>query len=381
MKARSLILFALVALTLAAFAIYPADAQHATSCDPAYVTLNGNMITVQPTGVDDTGNIQCAFDTAVAAGPGAHVHLNKGTFHTAQIVVNGFEGSFTGDGVNRTTIVNLPNLFVTPANFYFEPPSASNPWATLFAFVDGDINIAHLAINIVGDEPTAGWTIFGIDPPVKELAGAIYILGTQANARIEHVSIQGEAYDDAGFLFGYNVINAIFFEGFIGETPAPISGSFEVHHSQFKTAASGTPVVNLRDAEVVISHNKYDDIAYAMDGGDFFNSNITFANNKVSAEQAGLLFYNQFAATYESSTIVIMENWFTGDTGPVVDAAFGEGNHCLLLNNKTQSIKETGIYLGAGTANCFVVADQTRIVDLGTDNMIIGKGNTVSHTE
>ena len=51
------------------------------------------------------------------------------------------------------------------------------------------------------------------------------------------------------------------------------------------------------------------------------------------------------------------------------------------MDNKTQIVEETGIYLGAGTANCFVVAAQTHIVDLGSKNMIIGRGNTVSHTE
>ena len=64
----------------------------AAPCNSSFVVRHGAIITVLPTGVDDTENLQCAFDTAVAADQGASVRLEEGTYHTRQIVVNDFNG-------------------------------------------------------------------------------------------------------------------------------------------------------------------------------------------------------------------------------------------------------------------------------------------------
>ena len=378
MKSKWFALFTLIALILGIVAVNQTVAQSQLPCDAGYVFQNGNVITIRPTGVDDTANIQCAFDTAVANGSGTNVHLGIGTFYTAQIVVNDFVGSFTGSGIHQTQLVNLPNLYVTPTDMYFQPPSAENPWPTLLAFVNGDFSIADLSVQITGEEPTTGWSIFGIQPPIKEMAGAIYILGTQTNAVIENVGIYGETVDNPDSWWGYNLINGIFFEGFIGETPVPISGSFEVYHSNFKQMAGGTPLVNLVNAEVTISHNQFEDVFDAVDGGDFVDSTVTFSNNKVSAT-VGLNFYNVFSAEDANTTFIIMENTFSGNTGVLFENTFGADNKCLILDNKMSRIEGTGISLNAGTKDCFVVADRTSITDLGTDNIILGKHNTISY--
>ena len=83
-----------------------------TPCDSAFVTQLVNVIAVKPTGVDDTANIQCAFDAAVTSGPGVDVRLHQGTFHTGQIVVNDFHGKFAGAGLRGTVVTSLPNLHV-----------------------------------------------------------------------------------------------------------------------------------------------------------------------------------------------------------------------------------------------------------------------------
>jgi hypothetical protein len=71
------LLKATVFLTALALAVFPASAP-AQDCG-AYVTANGSVFTVEPNGVDDTDNLQCAFDAAVAAGPGSVVELVEGT--------------------------------------------------------------------------------------------------------------------------------------------------------------------------------------------------------------------------------------------------------------------------------------------------------------
>ena len=61
-------------------------------------------------GHDDTAALQQAFDAAVAAGPGSVVKLTKGKFYTNEILVDGFDGCFTGAGMDRTVIDTLRGL-------------------------------------------------------------------------------------------------------------------------------------------------------------------------------------------------------------------------------------------------------------------------------
>ena len=343
-------------------------------CDPAYVTQAGNVFTVQPNGTDDTANLQCAFDAAVAYGAGAKVQLGTGTFHTAQIVVNDFQGTFTGAGMQKSVIVNLPNLYVTPEDMYFNPPSAANPWPSLFAFVDGDFIVSDLTIHISGDNGTTGWSIFGIEPPITELALGIVILGNHADARFEYVLVEGEPAENS--LLGYNLINGIFYEGFIGEYPLPISGSFQVSNSIFRHVGSGTPVTNMSNARVVISHNKFEEVFLGMDGGDFINSTLEFSHNNVNAV-IGFDLYNIYAAEDIGSSFLIKNNVFRGEIGPAFEQVFGEGNECLLLGNNVQGVTDIGIYLGPGTTGCTVVGSgaNTNVLDLGTDNILTGVNN------
>jgi hypothetical protein len=345
-----------------------------SSCDPTYVTQTGKTLKINPTGVDDTANLQCAFDLAVAVGSGAKVQLSSGTFYTAQIVVDGFYGQFMGEGMDNSVVTNLPNLYVTPENMYFNPPSADNPWPSLFAFIGGDYIISDLAIHISGDDGTTGWTIFGISPPITELAHGVAILGDHANARFERVLVEGELAGNS--LFGYNLINGIFYEGFIGEYPPPISGKFQVYNSVFRRMASGTPVSNLENAKVIISHNTFEDVFFGMDGGDFVYSSLEFSHNHVNAV-LGFDLYNIFAAEDVEADFLIKNNVFRGELGPIFEQDFGIGNECLLLGNNVQNVTDIGIYLGPGITGCTVVggSNKTNVLDLGTDNILVGVNN------
>jgi len=345
-----------------------------TPCNSSYVTQSGDAITVEPNGADDTENLQCAFDAAVAAGPGVDVRLGKGTYHTAQIVVNEFYGNFYGAGSKYTTVTNLPNLYVTPVNFYYDPPSAANPWPSLFAFVEGDFVVSDLAIYISGDNGTTGWTIFGIDPPITELAHGVAILGPNADARFDRILVEGEPADNS--LLGYNVINGIFYEGFIGEVSPPISGLFQVANSTFQNVGSGTPIYNLYRAEVVIRNNVFNEVVFGMDGGDFDQSSFEFSHNRVNA-LFGYDLYNLDAPEDKESTFLTQNNVFQGAYGPILEQAFGNGNNCLFEGNNVQNVTEFGIILESEIKGCTVVggSNKTNVLDLGTDNVLVGVNN------
>jgi len=345
-----------------------------STCDPVFVTKAGNVITVGVTGVDDTANLQCAFDLAVASGPGVELRLEAGTFHTAQVVVNDFQGAFRGAGMDNTIILNLPNLYVTPENVVYNPPSAANPWPSIITFVNGEIEVSDLAIHIVGEDTTTGWTIFGIDPPIIALAIGIGFLGTEADVLVERILVEGEPME--GSQFGYdNVFNGIYFEGAIGENPLPITGSFQVYDSVFKRVGSGSPVLNLSDAVVIISGNTYEEVFTGGDGGDLINSTFEFSHNKVNAEYGMDLYSWNLEDT--GSTFLIKNNQFQGKYGPVFEQTFGEGNSCLLLGNNVQKTTDIGIYLGPGISGCTVVGGntKTKVVDDGTGNILVGVNN------
>lgn len=342
-------------------------------CDPAYVTVAGSEITVIPTGVDDTANLQCAFDVAIATGPGVNVRLVAGAYHTAQIVVFGFYGHFSGAGANETIIYNLPHLYVV-ADF-LNPPSAENPWPELFYFFDGDFSISKLAIRIIGQEPVQEWSISGMF--LNELAAAILISGTEVYAEIDHVLIEGEIKPAS--LLGYNLLNGIMYEGWeewLGNPP--ISGSYRLTDSTFLTVGWASPIINLANASVVITRNYYKNTFIATDGGDFVNSTIEYSHNNIDGGLIGLDFWNGDPPTDTDSTFLVKNNRFRTDfAGIALEQTLGEGNDCLILGNNVQQVGEFGIYLSPGVHHCTVVggSNKTNVLDLGTDNILVGVNN------
>jgi hypothetical protein len=339
-------------------------------CDPAFVTQRDNSITVKPTGVNDTANIQCAFDAAKAIRWNKNVRLAPGTFYTRQIAVQNFHGRFAGAGVRKTVVMNIPELTVTP-NFWVSAPAADNLWPTLFSFVDGEIDISDLTIHIAGIAPTQGWEFQ--DMFVKELYGAIFINGTNAEADISNILIEGEPMADA--LFGYNLLDGIYYTGFIGETApfAPMSGDLTVSNSIFRVMDVAVQFSNLEDAEVNINQNTFDDIWAAAEGIDTQHSDIAITNNKVTNAIVGFYVHEMFNTETSHTEFFIKNNKISGGTGIVVDNYFGEDNECQLLRNDAQYAAELGIYLGAGTQKCLVTGNKkTTVLDLGTNNILNG---------
>ncbi len=345
-----------VVLTLAFVLILgTAAAQPANPCDPAFVARTGKIIRVSPTGIDDTANIQCAFDWANAKGPGMTVRLTPGTFHTAQIVVNDFHGSFRGSGANKTVIVNLPNLYVTPLNGFDNPPSAGNPLPFLFSFIDGKFVIADLAVHIDAHEGniTTGWAVSGIFGTFSayELAAAIVISGTQADAWVTRILVEGEPLENS--LLGYSTINGIYYEGIIGAIPAPLSGSYRLTNSTFRTVGSGSPIANLKDAFVLISHNTYEDAFLMTDGVDFVDSTIEIASNRADSFIGISFSVNAMLPTTLGTSFVVRNNRFAGSFGIIFEQTIEEGTTCLIKSNDFRQILDTSVLLlGPGTDQC-----------------------------
>lgn len=353
--------------------------QHAFAfdCDSGYVSPAGMTFTVLPTGVDDTANLQCAFDEAVAVGPGATLQLIEGTYHTAQLVVEDFVGTFRGAGADHTVVQNLPNLDVTVVDFLGQPPSADATWPTLMAFIGGDFAINDMAIRAVGQQPTTGWTFF--DLSLTELAHLIVILGPQADVLIDSVLVEGE--EAQGTLFGYNVINGIYAEGVFGGNPLPQSGTFTVMRSTFRNLPGGSLITGMADHRTIISHNVYENILGEVIS-DIRNSEVEISHNRYETDKAVFPCIDVYDSGVlpvgvESSKLVTKNNLVRCPYGIFVEPTFSGEVDCLLRGNNVSLVEFTGIFLGEGTYGCRVVGSgkKDNIVDLGVNNVIVGVNN------
>src|SRR5271166_2880931 len=130
---------------------------------PATVWAGSHMVNVPPpNGVNDTANLQGALDTCVAYGKDCTVQLAAGKYLTSQLVAYNFHGTFKGKGKDKTIIEALPELDVTPEDSVLCKPNTTDClWPTLIMFVDGDIHVSDLAINVPSVPATKPWFLFG----------------------------------------------------------------------------------------------------------------------------------------------------------------------------------------------------------------------------
>lgn len=323
-------------------------------CDATYLSRSEGTITVLPTGTDDTRNIQCALDAAM---PGDVVQLVAADYHTAQIVVVGFEGTFRGAGADKTVIRNLPGLIVTARDLFTEMPGPDHTWPSLLAFWEGNLTVSNLAIKVSGEEPTTGWSIFGLQ--LHELAHAIVVLGRTAQVRVHDVLV--EAGESPNALFGTNLINGIYPEGAFGGNPDPMTGSFTVERSTFRRVADPMPYSVVDGFRVRFFHNTVQR-AIGVTAGDIANSSVEYADNAVESV-FGFWLYDAGVRPHgvEASDILVRNNRLSGGWGAFFEATFGPDVRCLLLGNNTRQT-ENGLFFGAAASACTVVGGGARDV-------------------
>jgi hypothetical protein len=116
-----------------------------------------------------------------------------------------------------------------------------------------------------------------------------------------------------------------------------------------------------------------------MDAGDLTNTTLEFSHNTV----VGSLGFDVYDAGFQaygttSSKLVFKNNLFRGsEYGVRVESTFSGDSECLVLGNNTHKVSDLGVFLGEGTSQCTVVGGKakTTVVDLGTDNTLVGVNN------
>jgi hypothetical protein len=350
----------------------------------AFVSQRGNRIDVAPTGVDDTRNLQCAIDAAVASGRSASIRLSGGTFHTAQIVAKNFVGQIAGSGTAETVITTLGTpMFVTRDDFFSHglptPPGGENPWPSLISFIDGDFSMSDLTIRVLDPAPTTGWTVFGLDQIFgrlfQTLAGEIYIVGLSAHATFERIAFEGKN-TPSDPLFGNNVYNAIFFVG-EGSGPAPIAGALEVRQSAFIEVAAGAVAADVQDATVSIVGNTSQRTSWPVQIADLAETRVTVAANRFQDGLAGVQIVDACPpggalCGISNTQLLVVGNQLAEFDGIEINATFASGVSCTVVGNDIHYDADNGgvaVLLGPATKDCRVVT-KGAVRDQGTGNRV-----------
>ncbi len=354
-----------------------AGAALAPMCDADFVLVGGRTVTVLPTGVDDTANIKCAFETASTLRSRAIVQLAEGTYHTGQLVVDDFHGTFRGKGTEQTVVQALPDLVVTAGmeDVIFYPPTNDPSWPSLLVFVGGNFSMEEMSVKVVGEQPTTGWFVFE-DLWITDLAHLILVVGDEAHSRFNRIALEGEAAPNS--LVGYNVINGLWSQGLLGGF-GPLTGSTAVTNSTFEAVGFSIPISNVDHFSALVSHNRVSDVIVGIEAADVRHADFDIVHNNVEAfigfdvYDADFPFRDEFPIGTEDSSFLVKDNVFSGDLGVVFESTFGGDMRCEIIRNDVAANAIAGILLGEATYGCKVIAHPDDVVlDFGTDNIIIG---------
>jgi hypothetical protein len=207
---------------------------------PAAAWAGGHTVKVPPpNGVDDTANIQAALNACVKYGPGCTVKLAAGKYLTKQVVAYNFQGTFKGMGMNSTTIEALPNLPVTNLTVTSCQPNLTNCiWPSLFIFVEGNISVSDLSIEITAVPATLPWADEDDYVTHTMLYDVLSFMGQYpTDVTIDRIHMEGRP-SALSTDWGYNVVNGVDYSGQLPRSSARfdyyfLSGSLTVQSSFF----------------------------------------------------------------------------------------------------------------------------------------------------
>ena len=247
-----------------------------------------NIVTLYPTGVDDTENLLLAFETVIEGGPGGTVQLVEGEYTISdEIVVVNFDGYFKGAGMYKTVIKNAYTEEWPHRTEEFFPEVAG-----LILFYQTDELVHEYSITdmkiVVQGKTTEYDQFFGIN--IIEIVGRVNgdksdLYETELNTHLENVYFKGDVLDVWHYT---NVINPYQIGGeFIIEEGwffKPITGTHVIRNCIFDTACG--PKFNCINGDLLIENIIMNNSAICATIYDPLNiadeSNVIIRNNTVS---------------------------------------------------------------------------------------------------
>jgi len=375
-----------------------------------------NTYVVKPNGVDDTADIQAAFN-ACGSTPGCTVQLVAGTYYVGQIAVLGFQGRFVGMGQGATNIQALPNLpspnlaydtdtvpfwaaLPTPASV-----SGANPWPALFTFVNGAFVISGMTISepytattctTATPCPTLGWddAVEQGSNPDTALLAAIVITGETQSVTIDHLTVIATPANLVAAIFDIGLLLPENWQKCVTGSPCaltdriPLTGTFWLTNSLI--IDNNPAIENVLNAVVTISHNTVEGNYAVVYLDDVSNSRITITGNKgidISYFTAVFAAQSVWIPGLLPSTVYVTDNDFQVSEGAngvfIVDYGTPSTLSAVVTGNTIVTDTSCGCYtpevpaIGADYADNLSSSSSLFIV---SQNNILGGGSGVAFT-
>ena len=242
---------------------------------------HGRTFVVEPSGGDDTANIEKAFGRAVAAGPGSTVQLTRGHFFMNNILVDGFRGRFTGAGMGRTVIDTLRGLDLSDprlpgVTLMIDPddpetdagdPNYITGWTFLIGFVRSDVRVSDMSFDITAANPSeyyesnSGTNLSDVFLVLRDSDSAFDRVGVRAHdGDVNGLNVEGAlAIADTGGT--HSVTRCCFTSnsgpeiGYLEGARLTVGGS-PAMGNRFDVYGFGGYFTNISDSRVDISHNR-----------------------------------------------------------------------------------------------------------------------------
>lgn len=295
------------------------------------IPVEGIVFTIYPSGEDDTQNIIDAFEGAKAEGPGSIVFLTEGEFIiTKTIVIDDFEGTFTGAGKDKTFIHN-------PVSNVDEFPLFNDGPSSFFVISDAVISIMDMTMEFHG----LTVEILIPDIPSPQSLWGMIAFSKGGEAKIHNLNFKGN--DVHGYR--YNVRGAVNLLGdFDNEIPTDVN--VLVESCYFTNNGTGIDIYNAAGSVLIkgnlfennyrgiIEHQSYGAQVEIYDNAFIGNigSAVYIAHNILSYQsEIGLIpvFYPWPDPLTEQSQYLIHKNDFNvseNSTGlDLFDFSFGGG--------------------------------------------------------
>lgn len=337
---------------------------------PVTVWAGGHVVNVPPpNGVNDTANLQAALDTCVAYGRNCTVQLAAGRYLTSQLVAYNFHGTFKGKGKDNTVVEALPELEVTglpegpPEDYGLCKPNTTDcSWPSLITFVDGDIQVSDMAVNVPAVPATKPWFLFGY-LKFTGLLDAVRVLGQyRTNASVERVAISGVHDDSDTGLFGFNLGNGVHISGELPRSHTfldfySLSGTFSISNSSFKTMYSGGGIDGFgKDIHCVVggspsAGNVFDDVREGIGFANMESSVVEVSFNVATGGYDNIGVYPYFGLAPAKPSVFLIHDNTVKPTGPYADGIYllddptNKWIYALISNNtiEAQDIGNGGI--------------------------------------
>jgi len=333
-----------------------------TLCEAREVQVKSNFIQIEPTGLDDTANIQCALDLAVESDI-PEIRLTRGDFYISSLSRQNFRGTLQGRGTEHTRL-NILHRSIDCAAI-----EARGEYPAAVKFAGGEPRVRWLTLVVADDVLpcfTGGAGGIGLKAmilftgqtgsPSDCLANVIY--GT-----VDHVNLEGPRIYS---VVGQPIDTAILVSPEESGNPDcrnSLLGSIRINWALVDGFPTGAGINMRGGAQVSVLNTDFSGNHLGLDINDS-NAVVTVFGNRFASKApgsfaccegggSGLVIRNHAAAT-GATRLSISSNMFDVSSG-AFDAAWGirltespdaTAVRCLISENRFQ-LSQGGDYLAA----------------------------------